>query len=61
MNYARYPDRLNKPMTQGQSDLLRALSVEAYQPKQFAEDLTADEAAARIEALRQEIALADSY
>ena len=41
--------------------MLRALSTEAYQPKQFAEDLTADEAATRIEALRREIALADSY
>jgi DUF3072 family protein len=61
MSYDQYPDRLTKPMTRGQADLLRALSTEAYQPKQFAEDLTADEAATRIEALRREIALADSY
>ena len=61
MSYARYPDRLTKPMTRGQADTLRALSIEAYQPKQFADDLTADEAAARIEALQREIALADSY
>jgi hypothetical protein len=61
VSYTRYPDRLTKPMTRGQADVLRALSIEAYQPKQFAEDLTADEAALRIEALRREIALADSY
>jgi hypothetical protein len=61
MSYTRYPDRVTKPMTQGQADILRALSIETYQPKQFAENLTADEAAARIEVLRQEIALADSF
>jgi Protein of unknown function (DUF3072) len=61
MSYTRYPDRLTKPMTRGQADTLRALSIETYQPKQFAEDLTADEAAMRIDALRREIALADSY
>jgi len=61
MSYSQYPDRLIKPMTPGQADLLRALSLEAYQPKQFEDDLTADEAAMRIEALRREIALADSY
>jgi len=61
MSYTRYPDRLMKPMTRGQADTLRALSIETYQPKQFAEDLTADEAAMRIEALQREIALADSY
>jgi hypothetical protein len=61
MSYTCYPDRLTKPMTRGQADMLRALSVEAYQPKQFADDLTADEAASRIEALQREIALADSY
>jgi hypothetical protein len=61
MSYARYPDRLHQPMTVGQADMLRALSVEAYQPKQFAPDLTAEEADLRIKALRSEIALADSY
>jgi hypothetical protein len=60
-SYARYPDRLTGPMTRGQADTLRALSIEAYQPKQFEEDLTADEAELRIAALRREIALADSF
>jgi hypothetical protein len=40
---------------------LRALSIEAYQPRQFAADLTAEEAAKRIDALKREIELANSF
>jgi len=61
MSYLRLPDRLDTPMTRSQAEMLRSLSTEAYQPKQFAEDLSAAEAARRIEALRREIALADSF
>ena len=61
MSYLTLPDRLDAPMTRGQAEMLRSLSIEAYQPKQFAEDLSAAEAARRIEALRREIALADSF
>ncbi len=61
MTYDRYPDRLKDPMSRGQANTLRSLSIEAYQPKQFTEDLTAEEAAKRIEALRQEIELANSF
>jgi hypothetical protein len=61
MTYDRYPDRLKGSMTRGQANTLRSLSTEAYQPKLFAEDLTAEEAAKRIEALRQEIELANSF
>jgi hypothetical protein len=61
MTYDRYPDRLQGPMSRGQASTLRSLSIEAYQPKQFAEDLTAEEAARRIDALRQEIELANSF
>ena len=61
MSYARYPDRLEGPMSRGQANALRSLSIEAYQPKLFEEDLTAKEAAKRIEALRREIELADSF
>jgi DUF3072 family protein len=61
MTYDRYPDRLQGPMSHGQASTLRSLSIEAYQPKQFSEDLTAEEAARRIEALRQEIELANSF
>jgi DUF3072 family protein len=60
MSYLRLPDRLDTPM-RSQAEMLRSLSTEAYQPKQFAEDLSAAEAARRIEALRREIALADSF
>jgi hypothetical protein len=61
MSYLTLPDRLDAPMTMGQAEMLRSLSIEAYQPKQFAEDLSAAVAARRIEALRREIALADSF
>ena len=61
MSHLRLPDRLDAPMTRNQAEMLRSLSIEAYQPKQFAEDLSAAEAARRIEALRCEIALADSF
>ena len=54
MTYDRYPDLLRGPMSRGQANTLRSLSIEAYQPKQFAEDLTAEEAAKRIDALRRE-------
>ncbi len=61
MSYARYPDRLDSPMTRNQADTLRSLSIEAYQPKLFAEGLSAPEAAKRINALRDEIELANSF
>ena len=61
MSYARLPDRLDGPMTKSQAEMLRSLSIEAYQPKQFEEDLSASEAARRIDALRREIALANSF
>jgi hypothetical protein len=47
-------------MSRGQAATLRTLSVEAYQPKLFEENLSREEADRRIEALRQEIALANS-
>ena len=61
MSYLRLPDRLDAPMTRSQAEMLRSLSIEAYQPKQFAENLSAAEAARRIDAIRREIALADSF
>ena len=61
MSYTRYPDRLEAPMSRGQANTLRSLSTEAYQTKQFQEDLTAKEAAKRIETLRREIELANSF
>lgn len=54
-------DRLSGPMTRSQSLTLRSLAIEAYQPRQFEPGLTRAEAARRIQALRDEIALADSF
>jgi hypothetical protein len=48
-------------MSREQGATLRTLSVEAYQPKLFEENLTQEEADRRIEALREEIALANSF
>jgi Protein of unknown function (DUF3072) len=49
------------PMNEYQATTLRKLSIEAYQPKLFEEDLTSTEAARRIETLKREIALANSF
>jgi Protein of unknown function (DUF3072) len=57
----RLPDQLTRPMTPTQATMLHSLSVEAYQPKQFAEDLSGDEAERRISALKAEIELANSF
>jgi hypothetical protein len=48
-------------MTHAQALRLRTLSEEAYQPRLFEEGLTGAEADRRIEALRAEIELADSF
>ena len=57
----RLPDQINAPMTPRQLATLRTLSAEAYQPKQFEQDLTAREAERRIAALKAEIELANSF
>jgi hypothetical protein len=49
------------PDEPGTTATLRTLSVEAYQPKLFEENLSREEADRRIEALRQEIALANTF
>lgn len=54
-------DRLSGPMTRSQALTLKSLAIEAYQPGQFEVVLTRAEAARRIQALRDEIALADSF
>jgi hypothetical protein len=58
MSYNSLPDAL---MSEYQATTLRKLSIEAYQPKLFAEDLTSKEAAKRIDDLKREIALANSF
>jgi hypothetical protein len=59
MNNVR--ERLTGQMTRAQALRLRKLSHEAYQPRQFEENLTQAEAMRRIEALEKEIELADSF
>jgi hypothetical protein len=54
-------DRLSGPMTRSQALTLKSLAIEAYQPQQFEKNLTRAEAAQRIQMLRDEIALADSF
>ncbi|WP_225710689.1 DUF3072 domain-containing protein [Bradyrhizobium semiaridum] len=54
-------ERIDAQMTRAQAARLRSLAEEAYQPNQFARDLTFEEAERRISALRAEIALADSF
>ena len=54
-------DRLSGPMTRSQALTLKSLAIEAYQPRQFEKSLTRAEAARRIQMLRDEIALADSF
>ncbi|WGD50451.1 DUF3072 domain-containing protein [Bradyrhizobium sp. CB1650] len=48
-------------MTRAQGLRLKRLSEEAYQPAQYARDLSFTEAARRIQALEAEIELANSF
>jgi Protein of unknown function (DUF3072) len=59
--YGSVSERLAGAMTRAQALRLRGLAEEAYQPEQFAANLSFDEAARRIDALKAEIALADSF
>jgi hypothetical protein len=56
--YGGVASRLTGPMTRAQALRLKGLAEEAGQ---FAADLSFDEAARRIDALKAEIALADSF
>lgn len=52
---------LSEQMTRAQGLRLKRLSVEAYQPAQYARDLSFSEAARRIQSLEAEIELANSF
>jgi hypothetical protein len=54
-------ERVGDQMTRAQVLRLKTLADEAYQPGQYATNLTFDEATRRIDALKAEIALADSF
>jgi len=59
--YGGVQERVAAQMTRAKALRLKSLSEEAYQPKQYARDLTSEEAERRIRALEAEIALADSF
>jgi Protein of unknown function (DUF3072) len=59
--YGRVTDRIGARMTRAQALRLKALAEEAHQPEQYTANLTSEEAARRIDALKAEIALADSF
>ncbi|MGY8637147.1 DUF3072 domain-containing protein [Bradyrhizobium sp. 14AA] len=52
---------LSEQMTRAQGLRLKRLSEEAYQPTQYARDLSFTEAARRIRVLEDEIELANSF
>lgn len=52
---------LTEQMTRSQGLRLKRLSEEAYQPAQYARDLSSTEAARRIQVLEAEIDLANSF
>jgi hypothetical protein len=55
VKYGGVPERVGAQMTRAQASRLKGLAEEAYQPRQYARDLR------RINALKAEIALADSF
>jgi hypothetical protein len=59
--YGGVRERADAQMTRVQALRLKGLAEEAYQPKQYARDLSFEEAERRIHALEAEIALADSF
>ena len=61
LRYGGVRERLGEQMTRSQALRLKSLSEEAYQPRQYARDLSFEEAQRRIHALEAEIALADSF
>ena len=58
---SRLPGQVDAPMTPRQLATLRTLSAEAYQPKLFEKNITAQEAERRIAARKAEIELANSF
>ena len=61
LKYGGVQHRVAAQMTRAQALRLKSLSEETYQPRQYARDLTFEEAEQRIRALEAEIELADSF
>jgi hypothetical protein len=61
MKYGGVLERVGAPMTRAQALRPKDLAGEAYQPERYGTNLSFDEAERRIDALKAEIALADSF
>ena len=61
LKYGGVREQVDAQMSRAQALRLRSLAEEAYQPKLYARDLTSEEAERRINVLKAEIALADSF
>ena len=61
VKYGGVPERVGAQMTRAQASRLKGLAEEAYQPRQYARDLSFEEAERRINALKAEIALAEFF
>jgi hypothetical protein len=61
VKYGGVQQRVSAQMSRAQALRLKGLAEEAYQPEQYVNELTFDEAARRIEALKAEIELADRF
>ena len=61
VKYGGTLERVGAPMTPAQARRLIGPAEETYQPNQYATNLSFEEAARRIDALKAEIALADSF
>jgi hypothetical protein len=61
MKYGGVLERVGEQMTRAQALRLKTLAEEAYQPERYAKNLSFEEAARRIDTLKAEIELADSF
>jgi hypothetical protein len=61
VKYGGVRERVSAQMSHAQALRLKSLAEEANQPEPYANDLTPDEAARRIDALKAEIELADQF
>ena len=61
VKYGGVQQRLSAQMSRAQTLRLKSVAEEAYQPEQYANELTFDEAARRIDVLKAEIELADQF
>jgi hypothetical protein len=59
--YGKVAERIGARMTRAQALKLKAFAEEVYRPEEYAANLTSEEAERRIDTLRAEIALADSF